>query len=199
MPFSPSHLLTSHLLISSCASVTLYHITCTSPLPARARSRVLLLDIAQSLLGSYSCLFSQPSLVFAETPQEFQARFFLSYSMPSSILNTIALMGGEKQKKIVKFFFELFFGPFCLLLFCCRILVTVLSWPPVSNVSTVSNFVKLRQICLNLPNSQALQFEKLLWRVRTILETFRFFVENEWTFDNTNARALAAMMNPDEK
>jgi hypothetical protein len=34
------------------------------------------------------------------------------------------------------------------------------------------------------------QFERLVWKLRLIIESFRYFIENSWQFDNTNIQAL---------
>jgi fatty acyl-CoA reductase len=48
--------------------------------------------------------FSKPSMDIVSTPQLFQLRFFLQYSLPASILNTIALFGSKKNKRQVIYF-----------------------------------------------------------------------------------------------
>lgn len=82
---------------------------------------------------------------FARTPQMYQLRFFLQYSIPSSLLNTISLVGSSASKKTAKL------------------------------------------------------FEKLQWQVRVLTEAFKYFVENQWIFNNRNVRAIYQMLNADEQ
>jgi len=44
---------------------------------------------------------------FARTPQMYQLRFFLEYSIPSSILNTLSLTGSQSYKKKAQLFEKL--------------------------------------------------------------------------------------------
>eukprot|EP00456_Euglypha_rotunda_P052299 TRINITY_DN4214_c0_g1_i19.p1 TRINITY_DN4214_c0_g1~~TRINITY_DN4214_c0_g1_i19.p1 ORF type:complete len:635 (-),score=53.32 TRINITY_DN4214_c0_g1_i19:12-1916(-) len=46
---------------------------------------------------------------------------------------------------------------------------------------------------------RANQFNKLVWRVRVITESFRHFTESEWQFDNRNTRALWQNLSQDER
>lgn len=53
------------------------------------------------------------------------------------------------------------------------------------------------------PNSvtkdRANQLQKLVWRVRVLIETFRHFVENQWQFSNKNVKACWGALGPEEK
>lgn len=86
-----------------------------------------------------------PEFKFTRSPQEFQANFFLKYSIPSTILSTIALVGGKKAE------------------------------------------------------SNAKQFNKLILKVRVLMNVFKHFVENEWLFDNQNTREMGMMLKEDEQ
>lgn len=88
---------------------------------------------------------SSPDFRFITNPQGYQLMFFLKYSVPSALLNTLAMFGTKSQK------------------------------------------------------SKAQQLEKLVWRVRVIVEAFRHFVENEWIFDNRNTRTLYRQLPPQER
>jgi hypothetical protein len=79
------------------------------------------------------------------SPQEYQLQFFLRYSIPSALLNTISAIGNKATK------------------------------------------------------DKAQQFNKLVWRVRVIIEAFRHFTENEWFFDNKHTRACFHALTPSER
>jgi 1-acyl-sn-glycerol-3-phosphate acyltransferase len=87
---------------------------------------------------------AKPEFTFY-SPQMFQIRFFLEFSIPSAILNTLALSGnsGYKQKSQL--------------------------------------------------------FTKLLWQVRVLTEAFKYFVSNQWCFDNRNIRSCSSMLRPEER
>ena len=88
---------------------------------------------------------SDPSFKFIGSPQQYQIEFFLRYSVPSTLMNTLAPL------------------------------------------ATKSYQVK------------AAQFNKLVFRVRVIIESFRHFVENEWHFNNKNTRAVGAWLTDAER
>ena len=46
---------------------------------------------------------------------------------------------------------------------------------------------------------RANQLQKLVWRVRVLIETFRHFVENQWQFSNKNVKACWGALGPEEK
>jgi hypothetical protein len=79
------------------------------------------------------------------TVQEYQIMFFLRYSIPSALLNTLSMMGGKGNR------------------------------------------------------DKAAMFEKLVWRVRVIVDAFQHFVMNEWFFDNKHTQAVGSALNPHER
>lgn len=86
-----------------------------------------------------------PTRLSFHTPQAFQIRFFLEYSIPSAILNTLSLTGNKSYK------------------------------------------------------NRAQLFQKLLWQVRVVTEAFKYFVINQWCYDNRNVRSIYSMLVPEER
>jgi len=77
--------------------------------------------------------------------QLFQLLFFLKYSIPSAVLNTVGPLGTKAFRQ------------------------------------------------------KAVLFNKLVWRARVIIESFRYFTENQWSFHNANARAIGSCLVPEEQ
>lgn len=90
----------------------------------------------------------KPTFKFIPSPQEYQLQFFLRYSIPSSILGTLAEM------------------------------------PYISTHAL---------------RTKSAMFNKLLFRVRLITESFKHFIDNEWLFNNRNTRAVYQSLSDHEK
>lgn len=88
---------------------------------------------------------STPDFLMVTTPQAYQVQFFLRYSVPSAIINSVAKFGSSAQRQ------------------------------------------------------KAALFEKMVFRVRVLVNAFSHFLENEWVFDNRTLRALYRQLNSHER
>ena len=88
---------------------------------------------------------SAPNFRMVPSPQLFQLLFFLKYSVPSALLNTVTPLGNKAYKE------------------------------------------------------KAALYNKLVWRARVIIESFRHFTVNQWSFHNGRTRAAGQLLVPAER
>ena len=88
---------------------------------------------------------SVPSFQMVPSAQLFQLLFFIKYSIPSAVLNSLK---------------------------------------PVASKSF---------------QQKAILYDKLVWRARVIIESFRHFTENQWSFHNAHTRLVGTLLIPQEK
>jgi len=87
----------------------------------------------------------KPSFQMVPSSQLFQVLFFLKYSIPSALLNTVTPIGSKAFQQ------------------------------------------------------KAALYNKLVWRARVIIESFRHFTDNQWSFHNGHTRRIGQMLVPEER